>query len=40
MNIEYEATFLEVDKDEIRERLKKTEAQLVRPEYLQWKTHF
>jgi len=35
MNIEYEATFPNIDKDEIRERLKKAGAKLVRPEFLQ-----
>ena len=40
MNIEYEATFLNVDKDEVRGRLKKAGAQLVRPEYLQKRIPF
>jgi len=35
MKIEYEATFPNVDKDEIRERLKKAGAALERPEFLQ-----
>lgn len=34
MNIEYEATFIDVDKDEIRERLKKAGANLVYPEFM------
>jgi adenylate cyclase, class 2 len=33
MHIEYEATFENVDKDEIRSRLKKAGAKLVRPEF-------
>jgi adenylate cyclase class 2 len=35
MKIEYEATFPNIDKDEIRERLKKAGAILIRPEFLQ-----
>lgn len=35
MNIEYEAKFLNIDKDEVRERLKKIGAEIVRPEFLQ-----
>ncbi len=35
MAIEYEATFLDVNKDEMRERLKKAGAKLVKPEFLQ-----
>lgn len=35
MHIEYEATFPDVDKDEIRERLKHAGATLVRPEFMQ-----
>ncbi|MDD3486826.1 MAG: CYTH domain-containing protein [Candidatus Moranbacteria bacterium] len=34
MQIEYEATFEKIDKDEMRERLKNTGAKLVRPEFL------
>ncbi|HLM84136.1 MAG TPA: hypothetical protein VK254_02930 [Candidatus Bathyarchaeia archaeon] len=34
MNIEYEATFENTDKEEMRERLKKAGAKLVRPEFL------
>ncbi len=40
MNIEYEATFIDVNKDEIRKRLKKAGAQLMRPEYLQKRIPF
>lgn len=40
MNIEYEATFLNVDKDEMRKRLKDAGATLVRPEYLQKRIPF
>ena len=35
MEIEYEATFINIDKDEIRERLKKAGAKLISPEFLQ-----
>lgn len=35
MQIEYEATFENVDKDEMRKRLEKAGAKLVRPEFLQ-----
>ncbi len=35
MKIEYEAKFIEVNKDEIRSKLKAVGARLVRPEYLQ-----
>ncbi len=34
MNIEYEATFINIDKDEIRTRLKAAGAQLIKPEFL------
>jgi len=40
MNIEYEATFLDVNKDDVRARLKKAGAQLVRPECLQRRVPF
>ncbi len=40
MNIEYEATFLDVNKKDMRERLKKAGAQLIRPEYLQRRVPF
>lgn len=35
MKIEYEATFLDIDKEEISGRLKKVGAKLVKPEFLQ-----
>jgi len=35
MQIEYEATFPNVDKDDVREKLKKAGATLVKPEFLQ-----
>ena len=35
MKIEYEATFPNIDKDEIRQRLKESGAVLMRPEFLQ-----
>jgi len=40
MAIEYEATYINVDKDEIRKRLKKAGALLVRSEYLQKRIPF
>lgn len=40
MDTEYEATFLEVDKNEIRERLEKAGAKLIKPEFLQKRTVF
>jgi len=40
MDIEYEATFLNVNKDEIRSRLKKIGAKLVRLEFLQKRVVF
>lgn len=40
MQIEYEATFPNIDKDEIRERLKKAGAELVRSEFLQKRFNF
>lgn len=40
MEIEYEATFLDIDKDEVRRRLEKAGAQLIRPEYLQRRIPF
>jgi adenylate cyclase, class 2 len=40
MKIEYEATFPNIDKDKIRERLKKAGAVLVRPEFLQKRVVF
>jgi adenylate cyclase class 2 len=35
MGIEYEATFLNTDKDEIRQRLESAGAELIKPEFLQ-----
>ncbi len=35
MNIEYEATFLAVDKEDVRRRLEKAGAKLIKPSYLQ-----
>lgn len=40
MSIEYEATFLNIDKDEIRERLKDAWAKLIKPEFLQKRVVF
>lgn len=40
MNVEYEATFLNIDKDEIRQKLKDVGAILVRSEYLQKRINF
>jgi adenylate cyclase class 2 len=40
MQIEYEATFTNIDKDKVRERLQKADATLVRPEYLQRRIPF
>lgn len=40
MSIEYEATFIKIDKDEIREKLKAAGARLVRPEFLQKRVVF
>ncbi len=40
MKIEYEATFANINKDEIRERLRKAGAVLERPEYLQKRIPF
>ncbi len=40
MNIEYEATFTQIDKEEIRERLKKSDAKLIRPEFLMKRVPF
>jgi len=35
MNIEYEATFVNIDKKEVRNRLRESGAELIRPEFLQ-----
>jgi len=40
MNVEYEATFLNIDKDEIRKRLKDAGAKLIKPEFLQKRVNF
>lgn len=40
MEIEYEATFINIDKDEMRVKLKKTGAKLIRPEFLQKRVVF
>lgn len=40
MNIEYEATFTNINKDEIRNRLKKVGAILLKPEFLQKRFNF
>lgn len=40
MNIEYEATFLNIEKDDVRNRLKAAGAVLVRPEYVQKRKTF
>jgi len=40
MNIEYEATFIGVDKDKIRKRLRKVNAELIKPNFLQKRVVF
>lgn len=40
MNIEYEATFLDIDKNNMRDKLKKAGADLVKPEFLQKRITF
>lgn len=40
MQIEYEATFSDIDKDEIRGRLKSVGAELVKPEFMQKRRNF
>ncbi len=40
MNIEYEATFKNVNKDEVREKLKTVGAKLVKPEFMQKRVVF
>src|SRR4030042_2701702 len=40
MDIEYEATFLNINKDEIREKLKNVGAKLIKPEFLQKRFNF
>jgi hypothetical protein len=39
MEIEYEATFLNIDKNKIRQKLKSIGAELIKPEYLQKNMH-
>ena len=40
MNIEYEATYANIDKEEMRQRLKSSGASLVKPEFLQKRVVF
>ncbi len=40
MQVEYEATFENIDKDEVRQKLKSIGAKLIRPEYMQRRTVF
>lgn len=40
MDIEYEATFTDINKDEIKKRLKKIDAKLIKPEFLQKRVVF
>jgi len=40
MDIEYEATFLNINKDDIREKLKNVRAKLIKPEFLQKRFNF
>ena len=40
MDIEYEATFVNINKDEIRKRLKDSGAKLIKPEFLQKRVNF
>ena len=40
MGIEYEATFLNINKNEVRRRLKKAKAKLIKPEFLQKRVVF
>ncbi|MDP2741650.1 MAG: CYTH domain-containing protein [bacterium] len=40
MDIEYEATFLDIDKEEIRKKLRNAEAKLVKPEFMQKRVVF
>lgn len=35
MDIEYEATFLDINKDKIRQKLKGIGAELIKPEFMQ-----
>jgi len=40
MNIEYEATFIDINKNDIRKRLKDARAKLIKPEFLQKRVVF
>ncbi len=40
MDIEYEATFININKEEIRKKLKKVGAKLVKPEFVQKRVNF
>lgn len=40
MKIEYEATFINIDKDEVRQKLKALGASLIKPEFLQKRVTF
>lgn len=40
MDIEYEATFTNIDKDEVRQKLKKVGAKLIKPEFMQRRVVF
>ena len=40
MKIEYEATFINIDKDEVRQKLKALGASLIKPEFLQKRVSF
>jgi len=40
MNIEYEATFVNIDKEKTRKKLKKINAELIKPEFLQKRVVF
>ncbi|HPX94213.1 MAG TPA: CYTH domain-containing protein [Candidatus Moranbacteria bacterium] len=40
MKIEYEAKFIDIDKDEMRKKLREVGAELVRPEFLQKRFNF
>jgi adenylate cyclase, class 2 len=40
MEIEYEATFININKDEVRSKLKEIDAKLVKPEFLQKRVVF
>jgi len=40
MNIEYEATFLDINKDKIRQKLKGMGAELIKPEFMQKRVVF